>query len=64
MLGGCDQLTAITNNLFAYNVNVTTFEWALRNTKIVDIPEGLFDNKLEIPNDAKFIFEALENYYS
>jgi hypothetical protein len=28
------------------------------------VPEGLFDNKLEIPNDAKFIFEALENYYS
>jgi len=27
------------------------------------VPEGLFDNKLEIPNDADYIFKALENYY-
>lgn len=32
-------------------------------------PEGLFDdgkgrNKIEIPNDAQYIFECLENYYS
>jgi nicotinamide riboside kinase len=28
------------------------------------VPEGLFGDKLEIPNDAEFIFKSLENYYS
>lgn len=28
------------------------------------VPEGLFGDKLEIPNSASFIFEALETYYN
>lgn len=28
------------------------------------VPEGLFDGKMEIPNDAQFIFEKLKQYYS
>ncbi len=28
------------------------------------VPEGLFNDKLEIPNDSAFIFKALEDYYS
>lgn len=28
------------------------------------VPEGLFNEELEIPNDAAFIFNALEKYYS
>lgn len=28
------------------------------------VPEGLFDDKLEIPNSAEYIFSALESYYS
>ena len=27
-------------------------------------PEGLFEEKLEIPNSADYIFSALENYYN
>lgn len=27
------------------------------------VPEGLFNHKLEIPNSAKYIFEALASYY-
>ena len=27
------------------------------------VPEGLFDDALEIPNSAEFIFNALQNYY-
>ncbi len=28
------------------------------------VPEGLFNDKLIIPNDAAYIFNSLENYYS
>jgi len=28
------------------------------------VPEGLFDDKLEVPNDAGYIFNALNEYYS
>lgn len=28
------------------------------------VPEGLFNDELEIPNSAEYIFTALENYYS
>lgn len=28
------------------------------------VPEGLFENKMEIPNSAEYIFGALESYYN
>lgn len=28
------------------------------------VPENLFDEKIEIPNDAKYIFDKLKEYYS